>query len=105
MDWLSLILAGFCEVAGVAAISKFNKRKSLMNGFMMIVGFLLSFSFLSFAMETISMGTAYAVWTGIGTVGSALIGIFFLGESTDWKRLLFISMIICSTIGLKFIPH
>jgi paired small multidrug resistance pump len=57
------------------------------------------------AMKTISMGTAYAVWTGIGTVGSALIGILFLGESAGWKRLLFIAMIISATIGLKFIPY
>ncbi len=105
MDWLFLIIAGCCEIFGVAAISRFNKNKSLRNGFMILIGFILSFSFLSLAMQTISMGTAYAVWTGIGTVGSAIIGILFLGESTEWKRLLFISMIICSTIGLKFIPH
>ena len=104
MNWICLILAGFCEVAGVAAISRFNKKRSLLNMLYLIVGFALSFSLLSFAMKTISMGTAYAVWTGIGTVGSALIGILFLGESASWKRLLFIAMIISATIGLKFIP-
>lgn len=105
MDWLVLILAGFCEIAGVAAISKFNKKKSVIHVLYMIAGFAMSFFFLSFAMKTISMGTAYAVWTGIGTVGSALIGIIFLEESAGWKRLLFISMIISATIGLKFIPY
>ena len=76
-----------------------------MNVLYMVAGFALSFFLLSMAMKTISMGTAYAVWTGIGTVGSALIGILFLGESAGWKRLLFIAMIISATIGLKFIPH
>jgi paired small multidrug resistance pump len=105
MDWAFLILAGFCEIAGVAAISKFNKNKSVLNLIYIVFGFLLSFSLLSLAMETISMGTAYAVWTGIGTVGSALIGILFLGESAGWKRIMFIALIITSTIGLKFIPY
>ncbi|QGQ47920.1 DMT family transporter [Metabacillus sediminilitoris] len=105
MAWVYLILAGFCEVAGVAAISKFNKKKSILNMFYLIAGFTLSFSLLSQAMESISMGTAYAVWTGIGTVGSALIGILFLGESASFKRIFFITVIITSTIGLKFIPH
>ncbi|MGM0877252.1 MAG: DMT family transporter [Bacillota bacterium] len=105
MDWGFLILAGFCEVSGVAAISKFNKKKSVMNVIYMFAGFATSFFLLSVAMKTISMGTAYAVWTGIGTVGSALIGILFFGESAGWKRLFFIAMIISATIGLKFIPY
>lgn len=105
MDWGFLILAGVCEVAGVAAISKFKKKKNVINVIYMFAGFATSFFLLSVAMKTISMGTAYAIWTGIGTVGSALIGILFFGESAGWKRLLFIAMIISATIGLKFIPY
>jgi len=105
MGWIFLILAGFCEIAGVAAISKFNEKKTFLHFLYLVAGFILSFSLLSLAMKTISMGTAYAVWTGIGTVGSAIIGIIFFGESAGWKRLLFIAMIICATIGLKFIPY
>ncbi|KKI93401.1 hypothetical protein WQ54_03960 [Bacillus sp. SA1-12] len=105
MDWIFLILAGFCEIAGVAAISKFNRKKTFINIVYMVAGFALSFLLLSTAMKTISMGTSYAVWTGIGTVGSALMGILFFGESAGWKRLLFIAMIISATIGLKFIPY
>ncbi len=104
MEWFFLILAGLCEVAGVAAISRFNNHKNLLNALFLALGFGTSFLFLTIAMQTISMGTAYAVWTGIGTVGSTLFGIFFLGEPAGWKRLLFISMIISATIGLKFIP-
>jgi paired small multidrug resistance pump len=105
MDWVFLILAGLCEVAGVVAISNYNKKKSFISIIYIIIGFLFSFSLLSLAMESISMGTAYAVWTGIGTVGSALLGILFLGESASWKRILFIAMIISATIGLKFLPN
>ena len=49
------------------------------------------------------MGTAYAIWTGIGTAGSAIAGMIFYGESTSWRRLLFISMIIVAAVGLKLI--
>lgn len=104
MDWFFLILAGLCEVAGVAAIARFNKQKSLLNALFLIAGFGTSFLLLTLAMETISMGTAYAVWTGIGTVGSTLFGILFLGEPAGWKRVFFISLIISATVGLKFLP-
>ncbi len=104
MDWFFLISAGLCEIAGVAAIARFNEQKNFLNGLFLILGFGTSFFFLTLALETISMGTAYAVWTGIGTVGSTIFGIFFLKEPAGWKRVLFIAMIISATIGLKFLP-
>lgn len=67
------------------------------------VSFLLSFSLLSYAMQSLSMGTAYAVWTGIGTVGSTIVGMFIFGEPKEAKRVLFIAMILCSAVGLKLI--
>jgi paired small multidrug resistance pump len=62
---------------------------------------LLSFGFLSLAMQALPMGTSYAVWTGIGTIGGTLVGMVFYKESHDWKRILFISMILIAAIGLK----
>ncbi|WP_028552527.1 DMT family transporter [Paenibacillus sp. UNC451MF] len=103
MDWISLILAGCCEIIGVSGINRVNRSKSITSYLILIGGFLLSFLFLSFAMKTISMGTAYAIWTGIGTVGSALLGMFFYGESKEWKRLLFIAMVLTAAVGLKII--
>lgn len=103
MNWFLLIAAGLFEVAGVTGISKFNEKKSLTSFFFMTTGFGASFLLLAQAMQTISMGTAYAVWTGIGTAGSALIGMLFLGEAKEWKRLAFIGLIISSTIGLKLV--
>jgi paired small multidrug resistance pump len=68
-------------------------------------GFLLSFLFLTLAMRTISMGTAYAVWTGIGTAGSAIAGMLLYGESREWRRLLFIAFILGAAMGLKLISE
>jgi paired small multidrug resistance pump len=54
-------------------------------------------------METLPMGTAYAIWTGIGASGGALIGMLFYGESKDWRRILFIAMVLSSAVGLKLV--
>ncbi|CAG7625865.1 putative guanidinium efflux system subunit GdnD [Paenibacillus solanacearum] len=103
MAWLALILAGICEVIGVSGINKVNQSKSFTSYLILIGGFLFSLMLLSFAMKTISMGTAYAIWTGIGTVGSALLGMLVYGESKDWRRLLFIAMVLAAAVGLKLI--
>ncbi|MEF2966261.1 multidrug efflux SMR transporter [Paenibacillus sp. M1] len=103
MSWIALILAGCFEVVGVAGISMVNKKPSVRALITLVGGFLLSFVLLSFAMREISMGTAYAIWTGIGTVGGALIGMIFYGESRNITRLFFIFLIIASVIGLKLI--
>ncbi|MED0587416.1 DMT family transporter [Bacillus subtilis] len=103
MAWLLLILAGLCEVIGVSGINRFVIRKDIKSIFALIVAFTLSFFFLSQAMTSIPMGTAYAIWTGIGTVGAALVGMFIYGEPKEWRRVLFISMILCAVIGLKLL--
>ncbi|HLR61311.1 MAG TPA: multidrug efflux SMR transporter [Lentibacillus sp.] len=103
MSWLYLFIAGFGEVLGVLGINKVNQGKSLFAFTWLIGGFLFSFVFLTLAMEELPMGTAYAIWTGIGTAGSAIAGMIFYNESTDWRRIIFISMIIAAAVGLKLI--
>ncbi|WP_308860263.1 DMT family transporter [Paenibacillus radicibacter] len=103
MAWLALLIAGCCEVLGVIAINRVNEKRTLSSYLLLIVAFGVSFSLLSYAMDSISMGTAYAVWTGIGTVGGALVGMFLWGESRQWQRFLFIAMILFSAVGLKLI--
>ncbi|WP_188454052.1 DMT family transporter [Virgibacillus oceani] len=103
MAWIYLIIAGAGEVIGVMGINQVNQNKSIGSFCTLVGGFLLSFIFLSIAMEKLPMSTAYAVWTGMGTVGSALLGMFVFGESKDWRRILFISMILCAAVGLKLI--
>ncbi|GIO88741.1 QacE family quaternary ammonium compound efflux SMR transporter [Paenibacillus faecis] len=103
MAWLLLVLAGMGEVIGVAGISRLNRSRDPLSFVLLIGGFVLSITFLSIAMQSISMGTAYAVWTGMGTVGSTLVGMFLYGESKDAKRLLFIAMVLSAAVGLKLI--
>jgi paired small multidrug resistance pump len=101
MAWISLIIAGFGEVFGVAMVNKFHHDRKWHSMVLLVFGFSASFILLSYSMKTISMGTAYAIWTGIGASGGAIVGMLFYNESKDWKRILFISLIIVSVIGLK----
>lgn len=103
MAWIFLVLAGLGEVVGVAGINRVNRSRDLISFLMLIGGFILSLTLLSLAMESISMGTAYAVWTGMGTVGGALVGMLFYGESKDWRRLMFIAMVLAAAVGLKLV--
>lgn len=101
MSWFFVIMAGLFEVIGVMGIAKWNKRASIPNFAFMAGGFLISFLLLSLAMRNMEMGTAYAVWTGIGTVGSALVGILFFKESRSVARILFIALVLAAVVGLK----
>jgi quaternary ammonium compound-resistance protein SugE len=101
--WFALIVAGFFEVA-------FTTCMKLSNGFrspVYVVGFLVcagaSFYFLSHASHEISLGTAYAVWTGIGAAGTAVMGFVFFGDPFSMARLFFLSTLILSIVGLKFV--
>jgi paired small multidrug resistance pump len=101
MAWIFLIFAGIFEVVGVTGMNQINREKNFKSYFILFVGFVISFSLLSLAMESLPMGLSYAVWTGIGTIGGAIVGMIFYGESKDWKRILFIGFILASVVGLK----
>lgn len=103
MAWISLILAGLFEMFGVAMINKLHKDRNWQSLVLLILGFGLSFIFLAYAMKTLPMGTAYAIWTGIGASGGAILGMVFYGESKDWRRLIFIGMVLGAAIGLKLV--
>ncbi|HOY49403.1 MAG TPA: multidrug efflux SMR transporter [Chryseolinea sp.] len=104
MNWLTLIIAGFCEIAFAACLGK-AKESTGTTAAMWFGGF---FVFLSLSMyllykatQTLPIGTAYAVWTGIGAAGTALIGIFIFKEPADFWRVFFIITLIASIVGLK----
>lgn len=101
MAWIILIFAGLFEMLGVFMIGRMYQKRSVASFLYMIVAFALSFTFLAVAMETLPMGTAYAIWTGIGAAGGAILGMIVFGESKDWRRIAFIAMILGATIGLK----
>ncbi|SMQ86613.1 paired small multidrug resistance pump [Bacillus sp. OV166] len=103
MAWFSLILAGLFEMFGVAMINKLHKDRNLKSLILLIIGFGASFIILAYSMQTLPMGTAYAIWTGIGASGGAILGMLLYGEPKDWKRLVFITMVLCAAIGLKLV--
>lgn len=78
MAWMALVMAGLCEMMGVYMISKYNKTKTIKNLGLLIFAFTLSFVGLAYAMETLPMGTAYAIWTGIGAAGEHYWVCYFL---------------------------
>ncbi|MBD8134553.1 multidrug efflux SMR transporter [Bacillus sp. CFBP 13597] len=103
MAWVSLILAGLFEMFGVAMINKLHKDRNWQSLLLLFIGFGASFLFLAYAMKTLPMGTAYAIWTGIGASGGAIIGMLLYGESKDWRRIVFIAMVLGAAVGLKLV--
>ncbi|WP_054024817.1 DMT family transporter [Bacillus sp. FJAT-28004] len=103
MAWVSLIFAGLFEMFGVAMINKLHKDRNWQSVVLLTLGFLASFLFLAYSMKTLPMGTTYAIWTGIGASGGAILGMLLYGESKDWKRVVFIAMVLGSAVGLKLV--
>lgn len=103
MAWISLMLAGMFEIVGVLGMNRIKRDNNRRAYVLFASGIILSFICLSLAIRSLPMGTAYAIWTGIGTAGGAVVGMLFFGESKDWRRLLFIAMVLASAIGLKLI--
>lgn len=103
MAWISLVFAGIFEMLGVNSINKYVNDKSKKNLLTLIVMFALSFILLSYSIESLPMSTAYAVWTGIGASGGAILGIVFYKEPKDTKRIFFIGLILFAAVGLKLI--
>ncbi|KAB8127841.1 multidrug efflux SMR transporter [Gracilibacillus oryzae] len=103
MEWVILILSGLFEMTGVIMISRWHQTKNWRDLLLLILGFSLSFIGLSYALNYIAMGTAYAIWTGIGAAGGAIVGIIFFNESRNMKRIFCLALIILSVIGLKLI--
>ncbi|WP_087972655.1 DMT family transporter [Oceanobacillus rekensis] len=103
MAWFSLVVAGFFEMFGVIMINKLHKDRNWQSVLLLTLGFGASFIFLAYAMKTLPMGTAYAIWTGIGASGGAILGMILYGESKNWKRIVFIATILGATVGLKLV--
>lgn len=108
MNWIILIIAGLFEVAFAFCLGK-AKETSGSEMYLWYVGFLItlavSMGLLIKATQTLPIGTAYAVWTGIGAVGTVLVGVFVFKEPATFLRLLFITTLVGSIIGLKIVSH
>lgn len=108
MNWIILIIAGLFEVAFAACLGK-AKTTTGIEMYLWYAGFFAALSvsmlLLIKATQTLPIGTAYAVWTGIGAVGTVLVGIFVFKEPVTFLRLFFITTLIGSIIGLKAVSH
>ena len=98
MNWILLILAGCLELVFTFCLGKINRVFGMEK-------YVWSFVLLIKVTKTLPVGTAYAIWTGIGAAGTVLIGIFFFKEPASVGRLFFIFTLICSIIGLKLVSH
>lgn len=106
MAYFILILAGFFEVAWAFGLKYSQGFTKLVPSIFTIVGMIASFYFLSLALKNLPLGTAYAIWTGIGTVGTVVLGIILFKEPFDIIRLICIGLIVVGIVGLKIVsPH
>lgn len=101
MGWTFLVLAGMLEVVGVIGIKRVAVNNNWPNNILMICSFVASFQLLLQALETIPLSTGYAVWTGIGTVGAAIVGMAFFKEPRNLMRIVCIAGIIGCVVGLR----
>jgi multidrug transporter EmrE-like cation transporter len=102
MGWIYLTLAGLFEIGFATSLKLMDGHKNIPWSIAFYICVLASFFLLEQALKTIPIGTAYAVWTGIGGVGVATIGIVYMGDPTTPLRILFLGMLIVALIGLKF---
>ncbi len=108
MNWFILIIAGLFEVAFAFCLGK-AKQSVGTEMYIWYGGFFLSLTvsmlLLIKASQTIPIGTAYAVWTGIGAVGTIMLGVLVLNEPANFWRLFFCFMLVSSIVGLKYVSH
>jgi len=108
MNWLLLIVAGLFEVGFATCLGK-AKETSGTGATVWMIGFFACLSISMFLLykvtQTLPIGTAYAVWTGIGAVGTVLVGIFIFKEPATFWRIFFLSTLIASIVGLKFVSE
>lgn len=105
MAWGVLVIAGLFEVVWAISLKYTQGFTRLYPSLLTVVAMALSVVLLAYAMKSIPTGTAYAIWTGIGAVGAATMGIFLLGESSNLFRIASLALIVLGIIGLKLAPH
>lgn len=102
MAWVYLLVAGFLEVGWAVGLKYTQGFTRLWPSVWTVVGMLLSFWFLAQATRSLPLGTAYAIWTGIGVLGTTVLGLVLFDEPRDWQRLSCIALILAGIVGLKW---
>jgi quaternary ammonium compound-resistance protein SugE len=103
MAWFTLFVAGLMEVAWAIGLKYTEGFTRLVPSVLTLLSMAASMALLGLALKTLPIGTAYAVWTGIGAVGTALLGIWLFGEPATVMRLLCIGVIVSGIVGLKLV--
>lgn len=101
MNWIYLIAAGMLEIGWAIGLKYTEGWSKLLPSVLTLAAMIASFYFLSLALRTLPIGTAYAVWTGIGIVGASILGMFVFNEPPEFLRILCILLIIGGIAGLK----
>ena len=105
MSWIVLVIAGLLEVVWAIGLKYTHGFTRLTPSVITIAAMIVSIVMLSWAMRSLPVGTAYAVWTGIGAVGAAITGILLLGESASLARIASLALIVAGIIRLKHSTH
>lgn len=105
MSWIVLVIAGLLEVVWAIGLKYTHGFTRLTPSVITVSAMIVSIVLLSWAMRSLPVGTAYAVWTGIGAVGAAITGILLLGESASLARIASLALIVAGIIGLKLSTH
>lgn len=105
MVWVLLVVAGLFEIGWAVGLKYTEGFTRLWPTVGTVAAMALSFGMLAQALKVLPVGTAYAIWTGIGAIGTAIVGIFLLGESASPARLACIAMIGLGIVGLKLVSH
>ncbi|AWC25728.1 quaternary ammonium compound efflux SMR transporter SugE [Aminobacter sp. P9b] len=103
MAWTYLFLAGLFEIGWAIGLKYTDGFSKPMPTVLTIASMIVSLGLLGLALKTLPVGTAYAIWTGIGTVGTAMLGIWLLGEPATALRLACIGLIVSGIVGLKLV--
>jgi quaternary ammonium compound-resistance protein SugE len=105
MAWIVLFVAGLFEVGWAVGLKYTEGFSRLWPSVGTAASMIVSLGLLGLALRTLPLGTAYAIWTGVGTVGTALLGIMLFHEAADPIRLVCIGLILAGIVGLKLVTH
>lgn len=103
MAWVALFFAGLFEIGWAVGLKYTEGFSRLWPSVGTVTAMAASFFLLAIALKSLPLGTAYAIWTGIGTVGTVILGIFLFNEAADVLRIACIAMIVAGIVGLKLI--